>query len=769
MSEEKIITIYCGNNRQTKVWKKQEITLQELYEKLKTPIRTTETAEEYKKMKKSDRDAAKDHGGFVGGVLKDGSRKRENTGSRELVTLDVDHAATSFLENYKISHYKSILYTTHSHTPESPRFRVIIPLTHPVSVDTYNAISRLLAGEIGIEQVDPCSFLPHQLMYWPSAPIDGEYICEMFEGEELDPDTFLEKYPDWKDPTKLPKAKNEKEAGKKEGSKVADPLTKKGIRGVFNRTYTIQAAIEKYLPHIYSPTQDPKRYQYIPSDSIPGLMVFEDKFAYSHHASDPAYGQELSAFDLVRIHLFEGDYKQMAEMAMNDEEVKVNLVDERRQEAQEDFKEEKWEKKLAFNSYGEIDNTVPNLMLILTNDPRFKGFAFNEMANKVEVTGEVPWDRPKDNRFWRDADTAQLKTILDTDYRDFTNRNFDICFTKVTDDRRYHPIKEYLSGLPVWDGIERVDTLFIDYFGAEDNVYIREASRKSLVAAIARVFHPGTKFDYVPVLNGPQGIGKSTFFDKLAKDYFSDSLTLTDMKDKSGAEKLQGYWILEMSELSGMRKADQETVKSFLSRRDDDYRPSYGRTVESHPRQCIIVGSTNAQSGFLRDITGNRRFWPICVTGESRKKSWELTDEEVDQIWAEALEYYKGGESLKLSVESDVIAFGEQTRAMEKDERQGLVEEYLNTLLPDNWDGMDLYARRNFLTDKIGAVGTVERKAVSNAEIWCECYGKNLSEMKASDSYAIASLMVQIDGWNRSNKTRRLPMYGKQRLYIKEE
>lgn len=762
------ITIYCGNSRQTKTWTKQETTLEGLYERLKTPIRTSETNAEYKKMKKSERDEAKDHGGFVGGVLKDGLRRRANVESRGLVTLDVDHATTSFLNAYKASHFKSILYTTHSHTPESPRFRIIIPLTTPVSVDTYNAIARYLAAEIGMEQVDPCSFLPHQLMYWPSASKDGEYVCEMFDGDELDPDVFLKKYPDWKDPTKLPKSKNEKDPGN-QGNKQADPLTKKGIRGVFNRTYTVQAAIEKFLSHIYSPTQDPNRYHYIPSDSIPGLMVFDNKFAYSHHASDPAFGQELSAFDLVRIHLFGGDYKQMAEMAAEDEEVKVNAVSEKRGEAKEDFKDADWEKKLTIDKEGKVENTVPNLMLILTNDPAFQGFAFNEMASKVEVVGDVPWDRPKDIHFWRDADTAQLKAVLDTNYRDFSNRNYDICFTKVADDRRFHPIRDYLDALPVWDGIERVDTLYIDYFGAEDNKYIREAARKPLVAAIARVYHPGRKFDYVPVLNGPQGIGKSTFFDKLARDYFSDSLTLTDMKDKSGAEKLQGYWILEMSELSGMRKADQETVKSFLSRRDDDYRPSYGRTVESHPRQCIIVGSTNAQSGFLRDITGNRRFWPIRVSGESKKKSWEMSEAEVDQIWAEALEYYRDGESLKLSAEADAIAFGEQTKAMEKDERQGMVEEYLGTLLPENWDEMDLYQRRNFFTDKIGAKGTVERKSVSNAEIWCECYGKNLAEMKASDSYAIAALMVQIDGWTRSNKTRRLPIYGKQRLYVKEE
>ena len=141
----------------------------------------------------------------------------------------------------------------------------------------------------------------------------------------------------------------------------------------------------------------------------------------------------------------------------------------------------------------------------------------------------------------------------------------------VATERAYHPIKEYLDNLPEWDGVQRVDTLLIDYFGAEDNIYTRAAIRKTMVAAVARIYHPGTKFDSVLILSGPQGIGKSTFFSKLAGDWFSDSLTITDMRDKSGPEKMQGYWILELGELAGMRKADTDTVKSFISRVDDKY------------------------------------------------------------------------------------------------------------------------------------------------------------------------------------------------------
>jgi len=214
-----------------------------------------------------------------------------------------------------------------------------------------------------------------------------------------------------------------------------------------------------------------------------------------------------------------------------------------------------------------------------------------------------------------------------------------------------------------------------------------------------------------------------------------------------------------------MKKTDVETVKSFLSRVDDKYRASYGLNVESHPRQCVIVGTTNSETGFLRDITGNRRFWPIKVTGESKKKSWDITDEEVLQLWAEAKYLYGRGEPLYLDADESSEALSQQIEAMESDERQGMVEEYLDTLLPKNWNSLDVYERRNFFTDSTAAKGTVQRTAVSNAEIWSECFCRNLSELKPSDSYAIAALMTKVDGWKRTEKIRKLAIYGRQRIY----
>lgn len=317
-----------------------------------------------------------------------------------------------------------------------------------------------------------------------------------------------------------------------------------------------------------------------------------------------------------------------------------------------------------------------------------------------------------------------------------------------------------------------MEDLFIRYLKADDTEYVRTVTRKTFAAAVARVYAPGTKFDCVPVLDGDQGIGKSTIVkDLVTSDYYSETLSLTDMDDKSGAEKLQGFWVVEIGELAGMKKADIEKVKAFLSTSDDKYRPSYGKVVESHPRQCIIIATVNGERGYLRDITGNRRFWIIKVHQKKQKKTWDFDEQFRQQFWAEAKKIWKSGE--KLYLEGDILEEAEEAQrgAMETDERVGMIEEYLNTDLPDDWVEMDLFARRNFLTGtEFGRPehdGKAIRTEVSNAEIWCECFGKSLQELKPSDSYGIAAMMAQIPGWERTAVIRRQPIYGRQRLYQK--
>lgn len=782
-----MLKIAVCNHRNNSKYKNQEKPWSYIKDRNRRPIRTTETAEEYPRLPKEKRDELKDHGGFVGGWLRGGVRKNGNVISRCIGALDADNigADDDFLgiTRKALEGVEYFIYSTHKHRPEAPRYRIVILFDREVSEDEYPALMRMVARQIGMDFFDDSTYQSNRMMYWSSCPSNGVFFFEEGIGKPMAVDRYLGMYADWRDTTQWPTSSRQSEVVKHSVRQQQDPLSKDGLIGAFCRTYfPITEAIHTFLSDVYAPSATEGRYDYIPADSNAGVVIYDDKFVYSHHATDPACEKLLNAFDLVRIHLFGDDdpkktYKQMCDLALQQDAVKLTLDRERRERADEDFAaddDRDWTSQLRYQPRSQIlENSVWNLMLILNNDPDFANFGYNELANRVQVTGPVPWDRPADNKFWRDADTAQLKALLDTRYVSFSSRNHDVCFAKVADDRRFHPIRDYLDSLPPWDGECRVDSLFIRCLEADDTEYVRTVTRRLFAAAVARVYQPGIKFDCLTVIDGAQGIGKSTLLKELVGDeYYSETLSLTDMDDKTGAEKLQGYWVIEIGELAGMKKADVEKVKGFLSTTDDKYRPSYGRVVESHPRQCVVIATVNGERGYLRDITGNRRFWIIKCRQKEQARKWSFTKEERDQIWAEAVALWRGGEKLYLEDTELPAAEALQREAMELDERQGIVEEYLNTLLPDNWDGMDLYERRNYLSvqyDPTQPRGITVRKAVSNVEIWAECFGKNPSEMKPADSYAIAALMMRVEGWERTEKIKRIPVYGRQRLYLKTE
>jgi predicted P-loop ATPase len=692
-----------------------------------------------------------------------------------MLALDADRAEKGLVDKLvSQSKHQLIIYSTHSHTPESPRVRIIIPLTRDVTPDEFNAISRYYANDIGIDQFDECSYRPQQLMYFPSTPSNGEYIFEVIEGEWLAPDKILEQNPQWRDLSQLPTSKRESAVVERVKKRQQDPHEKTGIVGAFCRAYSIEYAIEMFLSNIYEPSLHEGRYDFIEADSSAGVVIYDSKFAYSHHASDPAYGRLLNAFDLVKVHHFtdmddKEALKAMLEFAGNLDTVKLLLSHEKLEQAQADFDDAgvDWETKLKREKSGTLQNTLGNLRLILENDPKLQGIKYNQLADSIEISAKLPWKNPAN--YWRDADDAQLMCYLEAYYGNFSARNVMTAVTKVADDRSYHPIKDYLEALPSWDGVKRVDTLMVDYLGAENNTYTHAVTRKMLCAAYIRVYKPGIKFDSMLVINGIQGIGKSTLISKLGGDWYTDSLQISDMDSKNAPEKLQGYWLVEIGELAGLRKADLDKVKAFLSRQDDKYRPSYGRRVMPHPRQCVIFGTTNAESGYLRDTTGNRRFLPLLVSGICPKKPWELTSDEIKQIWAEVLVIVEAGETLHLDPNMDEYARYVQRQAIEHDEREGFVREYLETLLPDEWETMSIYQRRDFIRDPENEqTGTKKRGYVSNIEIWCECFGKAKEDMRKYDSHEIASIMERIEGWDKSGKFAMLPIYGKQRCYVRK-
>lgn len=775
--------IAVGNSRMDKKWKNRDISWEDLCQRVSSTIRTTETVEEYRKLKKGAQDNIKDVGGFVGGQLREGRRKNGMVLCRSMLTLDMDYGDPGIWDEIDLLHdFRCCVYSTHKHTPEHPRLRMIIPLARDITEEEYPAVARMVAKEIGIDLFDDTTYEACRLMYWPSTSANGEFFYKTKEGPLLDPDAYLAKYADWHDASTWPVSSRQSEAVRRSITQQADPLEKPGIVGAFCRAYTIEEAIETFLSDVYEPSSMNGRYDYIPADSAAGVVVYDGKFAYSHHATDPVCGKLLNAFDLVRLHKFREldenvgldtppgklpSFKAMSDLALGDDKVKTVFAEERIAQASAEFSDEDWQNGLELDKSGHVKNTLHNLTIILENDPNLKGVVFNQLLDGMEIKGEVPWKHP--SKFWRDADDAQLISYVDAHYGTFSARNYDIAVTKVADDRAYHPIREFIESLPEWDKVPRVDTLLVDYLGASDTAYIRAVTRKTLCAAISRVLRPGCKFDSMLVLNGPQGVGKSTLIAKLAGEWFSDSLNLGDTKDKTAAEKLQGYWILEIGELAGLKKAEVETLRSFLSRQNDIYRAAFGKRATPHLRQCVFFGTTNAESGYLRDTTGNRRFWPVKTPGNGKKQSWNLTHEEILQIWAEALVYVRQGEKLYLSAEMDALAKDEQREAMESDEREGLVREYLDTLLPERWAEMDLFERRNFLTGSdfggLQEKGTVKRTSVSNMEIWCECFGKERANLRRTDSNELTGILARL-GWKRADNKVRIPLYGPQYVFV---
>ena len=787
-----MIRLSTGNSRMEKKWNLAEMELSDFRERISTTRRTSETVEQYRKMSKAQQDTIKDVGGFVLGTLKGGRRKKDTVLTRSGLTLDMDYGTPDIMDEIEMFFdFHCMIYSTHKHTPEKPRLRLIIPLSREVTPDEYGAVARKVAEEIGIELFDDTTYEPSRLMYWPSTSADGEFVFREIEGEVLDPDAVLAKYKDWRNTAEWPVSKRQQTIVQRNIQKQANPLEKPGIVGAFCRTYSIRDAIDTFLQDTYKHSAMPGRYDYIPADSQAGVVIYEEKFAYSHHATDPACGKLMNAFDVVRLHRF-GDldakadpdsdpsrlpsFKAMQEFAVQDESVKIRLGKEREQMAQAEFNaadDENWQTLLELDKQGKVKDTMANIAAIVSHDENLKSIVYNEFKGCIDVIGPLPWKQVKPG--FNDSDVANAKLYFERVYGIWSPTKFkDALLAVVAAERIYHPIKDYFAGL-TWDGVPRLDSLLIDYCGAEDNPYTRAVTRKTLCAAVARVYEPGRKFDSILVLSGPQGIGKSTFFAKLGGAWYSDSLAISDMKDKTAAEKLQGYWILELGELAGIKKVDVETVKSFVTRVDDKYRQAYGMVVESHPRSCIIVGTTNSESGFLRDITGNRRFWPVQVSEHGSHHPWDLED--IDQVWAEAIQAYKDGESLFLSGEVAQMAYAKQQEAMESDDREGLVQDYLDRLLPENWDNMDLYQRRTFLGggefEDTPTEGTVRRERVCIMEIWCECFGKERQNLKKADSYELEGILNKIGGWERytgnASGKMRISGYGIQRAFIRNK
>lgn len=779
-----------GKSRFEKQWKNKRVLWSDLLDRLKNTYRTRETAAEFRKLSKKKQDDIKDIGGFVGGTLKDGRRLDTNVMARSLITLDADYAPVDLWDEIEMLYGNACcVYSTHKHTESAPRLRLLIPLSHPISADEYEAIARKVAEGFGIDYFDDTTYQASRLMYWPSTSIDAEYFFRYMDAPVLEPDAVLAQYDDWRDVSFWPMSSRVSDIHKRMAKKQGDPLQKTGLLGAFCRTYDIASVIDRFLGDVYVPFRTTDRYTYVNGSTAGGLVVYEDKFAYSNHATDPCSMKLCNAFDLVRLHKF-GDldidvepgvasnklpsWIAMLDLVGQDKDTLQTLGDERLRDMLVDLPDEpeeldtSWVTKLSTDKRGNYEPTTDNIVIILQNDPRLKDKigGVDIFAQKPIKRGSLPWWKYDPHKpSWTDTDDAALRYLLEKDYSIVAKGKTDDAIVYTHEQNAFHPIREYLNVLK-WDGAERLDTLFIDYLGSSDTPYIRAVTRKAFTAAVARVYEPGCKYDYMPVLIGKQGIGKSHILSVMGGIWFSDSITT--ISGKEGYEALHGSWIIEMAELTATRKQEVESIKQFISKREDRYRKAYARRVSDNPRQCVFFGTTNDDE-FLRDYTGNRRFWPIDTDINKKRKDLfkDLTEAERDQIWAEAVVRYKRRELLYLETnELSKEAAEVQEKHTYRSAKEGIILKYLERKLPSDWKDKSIYERVAWLDS--GETGEIERTQICALEVWCEALNGGKTSISNADAREINSILSRLEEWEKAPNPIQMGLeYGKQRAYVK--
>lgn len=799
MQYDRQIVISAAGSRKATQWPAQTLFWSDMVERLRTAVRGTETLAEYLKLPKSQQDELKDVGGFVAGTLAGNRRKASNVTGRDVITLDLDNipagGTADVLRRLEGLGCAYAVYSTRKHEESKPRLRVLAPLSRTASADEYEPLARKLASIIGMNLADPTTFEASRLMYWPSCSRDSQYVFQFADRPFLDTNGLLATYGDWRNIQEWPEVPGASQTHVRLAAKQGNPTEKRGVVGAFCRQYDIHSAIETFLPGVYTHTDDGSdRYTFIGGSTVGGAVIYDDGlFLYSHHATDPCSGRLVNAFDLVRLHKYgEQDdeakpdtpvnklpsFTQMAAFALNDAGIAAMMSQERYEQAVQDFGEPsantpatendmRWTQKLQFNpNTGTRAKTTDNILIILENDPLLKGkLAFDEFASRGLVLGPLPWDQSEGRRQWSDIDDAGLRHYIERVFGITGKEKILDAVALSAHKHTFNEVREYLMGLE-WDGIKRLDTAIIDYLGAVDSIYVRAATRKSIVAMVARAMNPGCKYDYMPIIAGPQGLGKSTFLSILGRRWYSDSLQTFEGKEAS--EMIQGVWLNEVGELTGMSKSETNAIKQFLSRQEDIYREPFGRRTKAFPRRCVFFGTTN-DSEFLKDRTGNRRFWPMDVGVQVPSKSvFEQLEDEAPQILAEAYVYWQMGEPLYLTGVALEESKEQQENHRESNVKEGIIREFMERPVPVEWEKRGVNERRLYWSGEFGKVPTEteERVRICAAEVWTECFHNDIKFIRQADTREINGILASIPGWESYRG--RFGPYSSQRGFVRK-
>lgn len=707
-------------------------------QRFKKPVQTREKHSRYRQESIEEKNRLKGIGGwFLGAHVEGGKRKASNVKARDIITLDLDNISVEEYEsivkhkNHWLNQFECFIHTTRSHTPEDPRMRVILLAGSEISVEKYEALTRIMAWHVDdrMETVDPVSFRIAQMMYMPTISADQEYKFGRNPGKLVDVDEMLDSWQhNWRDMSQLPRAEREEKAREREIA-AEDPTEKPGIIGAFCRAYSIEDAIAEFLPDVYGdpdPNSTEARYTYLGGHSMYGAVIYDDKFMYSWHGTDPACEQLCNAWDLVRIHKFHekdekkdvdtpvGDLpsqKAMIEFAKLNQGVQTQLLEDSLDfdamfdnldevedpghiQAEEDTPDDfgldddesrellglppkndklaglpdfpgkrkpvktskKWFHKLETTDSGKVLPTTHNLTIVMVHDKRARGLmAYNAFTGNIVATRPIVCQIPEIPKFeihdkmngdlWTGDHDAAFKAILSAPRGEgkigygiqAPDNALQEAITNAAGQFKFHPLIDHLLKLPDWDGEERISKLWIDYMGTPDTAYHRETATLFMVAALARVFCPGIAWDYVPILMGKENARKSTFVQDLAFGHWGGELSADLHNQQLVTEQIKAKWILEMAEITGIKRSDAEMQKAFITRTTEVVRLSYDRRAREFPRQCVFIGTTNEHT-FLT-AAQNRRFWPIKLGVDVIDN--DKLRRELDQMWAEALVEFK--------------------------------------------------------------------------------------------------------------------------------
>lgn len=409
------------------------------------------------------------------------------------------------------------------------------------------------------------------------------------------------------------------------------------------------------------------------------------------------------------------------------------------------FPSSEWMEELDFRKDGTLKATIYNYATVLENDPIFQCIRKDVLTGEycAEPEGEDPVYGTQNTVFFI---RMQLCKKYRTDNAKLVSEALNELSRKKPE-MEINPIKDYLESLE-WDGKLRLASVMEEYFGVQSTALNQRMLLAFMVSAVHRAIEPGCKNDYCLIIVGAQGMGKSLFVKKIGKRWGSD--TLDSIGGKESYQQMRGKWIIELAEMEQFDKATVKKIKSFLAKCMDTYRPAYGRITLNIPRCQAFIGTTNDEV-FLEDPTGSRRFFCLhCDKQKQIKNPAEMTDDEVDQLWAEAYHLYIDHYSTELTSKEQGKIEANNKQFTKRDYRIKLITQYLDIKLPKDWKSRSIPKRREYIqkmSNSAKQASGVLRNDICIDEVLCECLNKKRENIQSEEVKAVREMMKEIPDW----------------------